>query len=67
MDEQVSAPLRLFADDCLMYRIIRTEADTHQLQLDLNCLAQWAQIWQMSFNVNKCVVMKCSKSPSVQL
>ena len=63
--EQVSSPLCLFADDCFMYQIIRIEVDTHQLQLDLDCLTQWAQIWQTSFNVNKCVVMKCSKSPSV--
>ena len=65
ISEQVSSQIRLFADDCLLYRVIRTEADTQQLQSDLDCLAQWAQVWQMSINVNKCVVMHCSKSQSM--
>ena len=62
ISEQV---LCLFADDCLLYRIISTETDAQQLPSDLDCLSRWAEIWQMSFNVNKYVVMKCSKSLSI--
>ena len=37
--EHVSSSLRLFADDCLLYRIITTEEDSIQLQHNLNQLA----------------------------
>jgi len=63
ISEQASSPLHFFADDCLLYRVIRNKADAQQLQLD--CLSQWSEVWQMSFNVSKCVVMKCSKLPSI--
>ena len=67
ISEQVSSPLRLFADDCLLYRVIHAETDSQQPQSDIaiDCLSPWAEIWQMSFNITKCVVMKCSKSPSI--
>ena len=38
--ENVTSSTRLFADDCLLYRVIRSEANTVNLQLDLNTLAQ---------------------------
>ena len=65
ISEQVSSPLHLFTDDCLLYRVIHNKADAQRLQLDLDCLTQWSEIWQMSFNVSKCVVMKCCKSLSI--
>ena len=40
--EHVSSSLRLFADDCLLYRIVTTEEDSIQLQHDLNQLSTWA-------------------------
>ena len=65
ISEQVSSPFCLFADDCLPYRVIHTKTDAQQLQSDLDCLSRWAKIWQMSFNITKCIVMKCSKSLSI--
>ena len=43
--ESASLTLRLFADDCLLYKIIKSEVDTSQLQCDLDHLSQWAQTW----------------------
>jgi len=37
----------LFAYDCLLNRVIRSEIDIVNLQLDLNIWAQWLNIWQM--------------------
>ena len=34
--EHISSSLRLFADDCLLYKIITTEEDSMQLQYYLN-------------------------------
>ena len=41
--ESASSTLRLFADDGLLYRVIKWEDDTSQLQCDLDHLSQWAQ------------------------
>ena len=50
----IDSPLRMFADDCLLYGIINSREDTIQLQQDLNKLSEWANTWQLNFNVIKC-------------
>ena len=45
----VSSHIRLFADDCLLYRTINAQHDTAILQEDLNILQQWEAKWLMSF------------------
>jgi len=52
---------RLFADDCLLYRIIDGLEDQVQLQLDLRELEQWAADWGMQFNPSKCHVLSANK------
>ena len=42
--------IRLFADDCLLYRVIQSTDDTAILQPDLNSVVNWSNKWQMSFN-----------------
>ena len=37
----VTAQVRLFADDCLLYRLIRSVADQEGFQCDLEALEQW--------------------------
>ena len=54
--------LKLFADGCILYKAISSVEDCNELQNDLNTIYQWSQKWQMNFNINKCVVLKCSKS-----
>ena len=56
--ENITSKLRLFADDCLLYRVITSEQDTVALQKDLDILAQWASKWQMKFNISKCTFMR---------
>ena len=53
-----STSIRLFADDCLLYRIIRSSTDTDSLQNDLNSLTDWSSTWQMSFNTSKCKLLR---------
>ena len=62
--EHVNSPLRLFADDCLLYRIITTKEDAIQLQHDLDQLHEWATKWQLRFNVTKCTIMRFTRSLS---
>ena len=47
----ISSPLRLFADDCLLYQTIKSTEDSFILQKDLELLSQWATVWQMKFNI----------------
>jgi hypothetical protein len=50
--------IRLFADDCLLYRIIRSPHDSDILQKDLHTLCSWAHKWQMRFNTSKCKTLR---------
>ena len=52
----IHSPLRLFADNCLLYRVINTEQDALQLQQDLNTLSSWAETWLLKFNISKCSI-----------
>ena len=56
-----STKVRLFADDCMLYREIKSNADSIQLQEDLNSLAKWEKDWLMDFNPKKCQVLQISK------
>jgi hypothetical protein len=52
----VSSPVRIFADDCLVYRSINKVEDTAALQNDMSALQQWESDWQMMFHPEKCKV-----------
>lgn len=58
----VRSHCRLFADDCLLYRPIRTLQDQLDLQVDLDRLQEWAKVWGMRFNASKCQVLRISRS-----
>ena len=46
----VSSKVRLFADDCLIYRNIKNKQDQIALQKDLNLLENCGNTWGMRFN-----------------
>ena len=48
----VSSKVRLFADDCLIFRNIKNKADHIALQKYLNLLENWG----MRFNAAKCII-----------
>ena len=64
LPEGVSSSVRLFADDCLLYRTIRTLKDHQALQTDLRNLEKWATEWGMSFNATKCYILPVKKKSS---
>ena len=61
LPSSVSSDVRLFADDCLLYRPIRTKADQKKLKEDLTKLEHWADIWGMKFNSSKCSVLQVKR------
>ena len=49
--------IKLFADDCIIYKAIRAPEDTEKLQEDLCALQEWQERWLMRLNVSKCFTM----------
>ena len=62
LPKAVRSQVRLFADDCLIYREINKFSDHHTLQEDLKQLELWAQTWGMRFNATKCYIMSLARN-----
>jgi hypothetical protein len=62
LPESTLSPVRMFADDCIVYRSISSQADVKTLQADLDHLHSWETDWQMEFNPDKCKVMHITRS-----
>ena len=60
--DNITSNIRLFADDCVLYRTINSTSDNITLQEDLNKLVHWSTIWQKDFNVKKCATMHFSST-----
>ena len=58
LPDNIRSSVRLFADDCVLYRNIKSPTDCQILQDDINSLVQWETDWQMKFNVAKCHSMR---------
>ena len=63
----VSSKIRLFADDCLIYRNIKSKGDQIALQKDLNLLENWGNTYDMRFNAAKCNIMRVSRTRDPKL
>ena len=61
INADTTSSIRLFADDCLLYRVINTVSDADMLQRDLQQLGKWADIWQMDFNAAKCHLLSVTR------
>ena len=57
LPECVQSNSRLFADDSLVYRTIKSREDTKILQDDMDKLQEWEERWMMNFNPDKCQVL----------
>ena len=53
LPNNISSKIRLFADDCVIYRTIRGPSDADLLQQDLHKLTEWQNKWLMRFNEKK--------------
>ena len=58
---RVSSTVRMFADDCLLYREVHSVQDTKRLQDDLDSLQAWEHDWLMEFNPSKCEAITFTK------
>ena len=58
----INSSIKLYADDVLIYRPIRSPDDIKSLQEDLNTIEQWALHWQARFNPGKCEHIRITNS-----
>lgn len=61
----VSCNIHLFADDCVIFRDISNPNDISLLQQDLTAISEWCDTWLMNLNINKCKVLRISRSNTV--
>ena len=61
LPDNIRSSVRLFADDCVLYRNIHSRKDCLTLQEDLTSLGQWEADWQMKFNIAKCHSMRVTR------
>ena len=54
LPDQVKSMFKLYADDSKLGAKIENLNDCIQLQEDLDSVINWANEWQMTFNINKC-------------
>ena len=57
----VDSPIRLFADDYVIYREIKSYQDASTLQSDINGFQWWKRDWLMDFNAEKCFVLNITR------
>ena len=58
LPESTSSDTRLFADDALIYRHIKSDEDARRLQQDLDALQKWESEWQMNLHPERCQVIR---------
>ena len=61
IQDNIQSKIRLFADDCVVFREICSDKDHQILQSDLQKLSTWSSDWLMSFNIKKCAVMSITR------
>ena len=64
LPDAVKSQVRLFSDDCLLYREVKSQSDHTILQQDLHNLEQWASEWGMRFNATKCYILSIRQKSS---
>ena len=53
----VDSHMKLFADDTKLYRTVDSKADSDLLQMGVNTVTNWSNVWQLPFNESKCKVL----------
>lgn len=63
----VFSNMRLFADDCVLYRTICRTEDSGVLQQDLERINLWCEKWRMQLNLAKCAHMTFTRKKITQI
>jgi hypothetical protein len=50
----IKSMTKLFADDTKVWRTTKSDADSRELQNDIDVLQQWTEVWLLKLNEEKC-------------
>ena len=64
-NETTHSKTPMFADDSKCYRQITSTDDEQLLQRDIKSLQEWSVKWELSFNVQKCSMMRFTRKKNV--
>jgi len=64
ISEGLSSTVRLFADDTMIYMVVRNDRDAEALQKDLDLLCEWEFKWMMEFHPDKCEILSITRKKS---
>ena len=64
LPEGLLSKTRLFADDCILYRQIKSIQDQQLLQADLDSLAKWVHLWDKDLHPQKCSLLRVARAKS---
>ena len=65
LPDTLTVPVRLFADDTVLYSQVNSSRDQLHLQNNLDKLAEWGEKWDMKFNASKCTVLTVSRKRKI--
>lgn len=65
LPNNISSCMRIFADDCIIYRPISSPDDHLTLQSDLHRINDWCNKWLMSLNTEKCKIISFTRKQNV--
>ena len=61
LDVDIDCGIKKFADDTKIYSKVNNQQERGNLQSNINALCNWANKWDMEFNVDKCKCMKLGR------
>lgn len=61
LPQSLTSCVRLFADDCVLYRKINNPDDHLLLQSDIDRIVNWCHKWQMTLNTAKCKLVSFTR------
>ena len=65
LSENINCNIKQYADDTKLYTTVKEIDDVMQFQHDLDSVAEWSNVWQLSFNFSKCKHMQVGNTLSV--
>ena len=65
INENINCNIKQYADDTKLYTTVKDNNDTFKFKCDLDTIAEWSNVWQLSFSFSKCKCMQVGNTLSV--
>ena len=62
LPESINSFIKIFADDTKIYNTVNNITNQTILQKDIDNATEWANMWQLPFNAEKCKIMHIGRS-----